>query len=228
MPILRKDSKEDTKELKDLNDPKDLKDPKDSTSHQEKNLPTRRVSRGRLSKDMEDSKDPKVDLKDHKEDSKVSKEDLKDPEKTSKDPKEDPKEDLGDNEKVPSENKDASETVTKSIDIATKTPLKSISLKDSKTEHQNEESKKAEQENIDKDLVQPKTNLSKEKVPVKNVMDVFKPNEKNLINCKSCNANCKDIRKHLTKTRTSIKCEKVYSSEELSALFNGPTKPIVG
>ena len=48
------------------------------------------------------------------------------------------------------------------------------------------------------------------------------------VSCKSCNAKCKDIRKHLTKTRTSIKCEKVYSSEELSALFNGPTKPIVG
>ena len=209
VPRLRKDSKEDTKDLKDTNDQKYLKDPKDSTSVQKKNLPTRRVSRGRLSNDMEDSKDPKMDLTDHKEDSKVPKEDLKDPEKTFKDPNEDPKEDLGDDKKESSEDKDASETVTKSINIPTKTPLKSISLKDSKTENQ-----KAEQE--------PKTNLSKEKVPIKNVMDVFKQNEKNLINCKSCNANCKDIRKHLTKTRTSIKCEKVYSSAELSALFNGP------
>ena len=64
-----------------------------------------------------------------------------------------------------------------------------------------------------------------ENVPIKNVMDVFKPDGNNMIPCKGCGANCKDIRRHLTKTRYSIKCESKYSSEQLSALDIGGATP---
>ena len=65
-----------------------------------------------------------------------------------------------------------------------------------------------------------------ENAPIKNTMDVFKPDGNNLIPCKGCGANCKDIRKHLTKTRYSIKCESKYSSEQLSALDIGGATPV--
>ena len=65
-----------------------------------------------------------------------------------------------------------------------------------------------------------------ENVPIKNAMDVFKPDGNNMIPCKGCGANCKDIRKHLTKTRYSIKCESKYSSEQLSALDIGGATPV--
>ena len=64
-----------------------------------------------------------------------------------------------------------------------------------------------------------------ENIPIKNVADVFKPDGNNMIPCKGCGANCKDIRKHLTKTRYSIKCESKYSSEQLSALDIGGATP---
>jgi hypothetical protein len=64
-----------------------------------------------------------------------------------------------------------------------------------------------------------------ENVPIKNIMDVFKPDGNNMIQCKGCNANCKDICKHLTKTRYSIKCESTCSYAQLSALYNGGATP---
>ena len=48
------------------------------------------------------------------------------------------------------------------------------------------------------------------------VADPFKPDAKGMIMCRGCDAMCKDIRKHLTKTRNSMKCESKYSRAELS------------
>lgn len=48
------------------------------------------------------------------------------------------------------------------------------------------------------------------------VADPFKPDAKGMIKCRGCDAMCKDIRKHLTKTRNSMKCESKYSRAELS------------
>ena len=61
---------------------------------------------------------------------------------------------------------------------------------------------------------------------IKNVMDVFKPDGNNMIPCKGCGANCKDIRRHLIKMRHSIKCETKYSYEQLLALYNEGAKSI--
>ena len=71
-----------------------------------------------------------------------------------------------------------------------------------------------------------KADFKVENVPINNVMDVFKPDGNNMVQCKSCNANCKDISKHLTKTRKSIRCESRYSSAQLSALYNEGAKSI--
>merc|ERR1712008_4070 len=60
--------------------------------------------------------------------------------------------------------------------------------------------------------------------PAASAADVFKPDAKGFIKCRGCNAMCKDIRKHITKTRYSLKCESKYSPGELSWLYG--SKPI--
>merc|ERR1712008_426126 len=60
--------------------------------------------------------------------------------------------------------------------------------------------------------------------PAASAADVFKPDAKGFIKCRGCNAIYKDIRKHLTKTRYSLKCESKYSPAELSWLYG--SKPI--
>ena len=44
--------------------------------------------------------------------------------------------------------------------------------------------------------------------------------KKVMVKCKGCNAMCKNIRLHLTKTRITMKCENAYSSQELLDLAN--------
>ena len=44
--------------------------------------------------------------------------------------------------------------------------------------------------------------------------------KKVMVKCKGCNAMCKNIRLHLTKTRITMKCENAYGSQELLDLAN--------